>query len=207
MAHLVSKLPWGDIDLDTTAGRIFFQQKWKYTWTKVGAASEWTTAQKRNFHNTLDKQVWSVWSMKIKIKAVGGTLARRFPAGLPINFDVKWVLAAGHWTVNARKLVPGGNYRSNVLFASRIINLDSEDLTPHSVGNDAGASSDGFRTVPHEFGHTLGNANDDEYTAGAADLADTDSILNIGKQLRGRHLNDIITELNKLVPDSNFRYP
>jgi len=72
--------------------------------------------------------------MKIKIKAVGGAQARRFPAGLPM-----WVLAAGHWTVNARELVPGSNCRSSVNFVSRIINFDSEDLTPHRVGNSAGA--------------------------------------------------------------------
>ena len=207
MAHLVSKLPWGDIDIDTKVGRIFFQQKWKYVWTKVGAASAWTLAEKRNFHNTLDRQIWSVWSMKIKIKVTGGALGRRFPAGIPINFDVKWVLAAGHWTVNARKLVSGGSYRSNVIFASRIINLDSEDLIPHGVANFTGVSRTGFRTVPHEFGHALGGGNPDEYKAGSAHLADTSSIMNIGKQLRGRHLDQIVAELNNLVPGSTFQYP
>jgi hypothetical protein len=208
MAHLVKKLDWGDIDLDTKEGRIFFQQKWKYNWTKVGAASDWTLAEKRKFHNTLDKQIWSVWSMKIKIRVTGGDLARRFRTGIPINFDVKWVVAGGHWTVNARKLVPGGSYRSNVVYGTRTINLDSEDLVPHKVLNDAGVELEGFRTVPHEFGHALDtDENPDEYKAGSAKLADTGSIMNIGKELRGRHISGILAELDKLAPGTTFRYP
>ena len=206
MAHVVQKLDWGD--LDVTAGRIFFQQKWKYNWMKDGAASDWTLAEKRNFHNTLDKQIWSVWSMKIKIRVTGGDLARRFGTGIPINFDVKWVLAGGHWTVNARKLVPGTSYRSNVVYGTRIINLDSADLVPHRVPNAAGVEREGFRTVPHEFGHTLDtDENPDEYTAGSRHLADTASIMNIGKKLRGRHITAIVSELNKMVSGTTFRYP
>ena len=65
-------------------------------------------------------------------------------------------------------------------------------------------------TVPHEFGHTLpdrsGSASpvDDEYNAGHPFLGDTDSLMNIGHQVRSRHVQAVIDELNQMLSDLRF---
>jgi hypothetical protein len=205
MAHLVAMEPWGAVDLDTTEGRVFVQQDWYYNWSNVAPASAWSLAEKRNFHNTLDRHIWAQWSDRLRIFPSGNNeLARRFGTnGLRLTFDVRWITVRGHWTVNVRKLVPGGSYRSNVSFGTRVIELDSEDLTAHPVANAAGKQAAKFRTGPHEFGHTL--RNPDEYGQGAANLADTQSVMNIGRQMRPRHAQLIVEVLRKLVPACSFR--
>ena len=60
----------------------------------------------------------------------------------------------------------------------------------------------GFRTMTHEFGHTI--KSPDEYIATSPFLADTASIMNIGQQIRKRHLELIITQLNTMLPNCQF---
>jgi hypothetical protein len=55
--------------------------------------------------------------------------------------------------------------------------------------------------------HVLGGnatANPDEYVQTSPNLADSSSIMNIGRDLRRRHLTAVIAELNKMVPDLTF---
>jgi hypothetical protein len=205
MAHLVAMEPWGAVDLDTTEGRVFVQQDWYYVWSNVPPANDWSLGEKRNFHNTLDRHIWAQWSDRLRIYPSGNhELARQFRTnGLRLTFDVRWITVPGHWTVNVRKLVAGGNYRSNVSFGTRVIELDSEDLTAHTVANAAGKQAPRFRTGPHEFGHTL--RNPDEYGQRAANLADTQSVMNIGRQMRPRHAQLIVDTLRRLVPACSFR--
>jgi hypothetical protein len=48
------------------------------------------------------------------------------------------------------------------------------------------------------------DANPDEYVNTSHDVADTSSIMNIGRELRKRHLAAVVTELNRLIPDLTF---
>jgi hypothetical protein len=237
MSHIVSRQPWGVIDLDTTAGRIFFQQEWFYTWALFNATvPPWTLHQKRFFHNTLDRQIWSRWSNRVKLQVVGATpFARHFArSGVSINFDIKWVLRPGHYAVTVRKMPAGSDpttFISFVNFGARHIELDSADLTAYHPANEAGNSAAGdFFAGPHEFGHTLDNP--DEYNAvttalnqmdfssiplslqslarlarAAAVLADTDSIENVGRQVRPWHLQLIIDTLNTMTPGVTWSPP
>jgi hypothetical protein len=210
MSHLVSRQPWGVIDLDTDAGRVFFQQDWRYHWTVEPHAAPWTSDQRRRFHNRLDRQIWRRWSNRVRLRVAGATpFCRRFAArGVPINFDVRWVLSGGHWTVNVRKMPPGSGpttFVSNVDFHARVINLDSADLATYAATNAAGVANPNFTAPPHEFGHTL--ANPDEYDAGDPHLADSGSIMNIGNRVRGRHLHLIVLALNALTPGCVWAAP
>ncbi|MDJ0836837.1 MAG: hypothetical protein QNK37_09990 [Acidobacteriota bacterium] len=206
MAHIVRKLDWGVIDLDTSKPFVFFQQRWFYNWIVSTGATAWTYAEKKHFHNTLDRQIWAAWSNRVKLKVSGTSKwVTEWKDGVPINFDVKWVLEDGHWTVNARKLPKGGKYRSNVVYSKLEINLDSEDLASRRACTDDGVCEDGFRTVPHEFGHAL-QYKQDEYKTGHKHLADTRSIMNIGDELRARHLTAVLAELNTMLPDTTFAY-
>jgi hypothetical protein len=74
-----------------------------------------------------------------------------------------------------------------------------------SAANDAGQISNRFRSGPHEFGHTM--ALPDEYNAGSTHLADTTSIMNIGTQVRRRHLQLTVDALNSLLPNVKFTAP
>jgi hypothetical protein len=170
----------------------------------------WTPAEQRAFHNAVDRQVWGTWSNRVRLRVTGtSAFCRRFgAAGVPLNFDVRRVTAAGHWNVTVRKMPAGSGrttYRSNVTFATRQIELDTADLTAGPAANDAGASNPSFRSPSHEFGHTL--SLPDEYGAGSPDLADSGSIMNIGGQIRSRHLQLILTTLNTMVPGCQFSPP
>lgn len=115
--------------------------------------------------------------------------------------------ARPHWTVNVRKLPAGSTpttYISNVVGRNMRINLDSADLASYRACNTAGRCRD-FRAVPHEYGHTFPGVGD-EYVAGHANLGDTNSIMNIGDQVRARHLRPILAQLNTMIPDCTFRH-
>jgi hypothetical protein len=211
MTHLVSRQLWGDVDVDMTLGRIFVQQKWHYTWTVFSShVSPWTYPERKLYHNTLDRQIWAEWSNRFRLQVSGaGDFARRFHnTGVPLNFDIRWVTTPGHWQVTVRKMPPNSNrttFRSHVVPATRRIELDTMDIVVGSAANDAGRVSHRFRSGPHEFGHTM--AVPDEYNAGSTHLADTKSIMNIGTEVRRRHLKLTIDALNALMPNVTFAAP
>ena len=209
MGHVVRNAGWATLDINTTSGRILVQEDWVYNWTVVAGATAWTADQQRNFHNTLDRQIWGAWSNRIRLSVAGNaTFARNFHAqGVPVNFDVRRVLNNGHWTVNVRKLPAGGSHRSTVDFPNRVINLDSEDLAAHGACNEAvpQVCLNNFLTVPHEFGHTMDQP--DEYVAGHGSLNDERSIMNVGQELRPRHLSLLLGELNTMINNCTFSYP
>jgi hypothetical protein len=214
--HHVHDTSWGVIDFDGQSAAVFVQQKWNYIWKLwPGVTAPWTHREKEHFHSTVDKQIWGTWSNTIRLSVAGSsTIARRLLGRqVTMNFDVKWVLAAPfHWTINAWKMpagtAPTSPHRSAVIVATKVIELNTADLAPRGAGNQAGASTAKFRTAPHEFGHAIVSggvtANPDEYVNTSGDVNDTSSIMNIGRELRKRHLTEVVGELNKLVPDLMF---
>jgi hypothetical protein len=207
MGHVVKQLTWCVIDIDTTLGRIFFQQWWKYAWEVQTPMADWTLAEKRTFHNSVDRQIWASWSNRVRL-GVAGThaFARRFAAaGATINLDVRWMLRDGHWDVTVLKMRPDEFEHSTVDFPNRKIKLNTNTATSTRQACNAAPTPvcrPGFRSSTHEFGHTIDN--DDEYTADSPHLADSTSIMNIGQQLRERHLSRIVTELNSMIPGVTF---
>jgi len=211
MGHVVSRQPWGTIDIDTVAGRIFFQQKWQYTWVLFNpTVHAWTHREQQHFHNTLDRQIWRTWSNRVRLNVTGtSSFAHRFSAvGVPINFDIRWVRSAGEWNVTVRKMPASANpttFISNVNFGTRQIQLDTADLSSYNAANAAGASTGTFFAGPHEFGHTIHLP--DEYGAASPNLADTNSIMNVGRQIRTRHLQLIVNTLNTMIHNTTFSAP
>lgn len=74
------------------------------------------------------------------------------------------------------------------------IELDTADLAPRQAGNAVSASTNRFVTPPHGFSHTI--TNPDEYNLGSPHLKDTNSLVNIGNIVRGRHLHLVVDALN-----------
>lgn len=215
MGYLTSHPGWADISLNLDTGHVFVQEKWHYEWFADPGAEAWSLAEKRAFHALVDQQIWSVWSSgQFHLRVRGkGEFVRKFPTRLPVSeFDIKWVLKGGHWQVRARKTAPGAALTrdddSEVKFRERKIFLTKKDFGPNrGAQNAAGKTTAHFPTGAHEFGHTVATSKDnlhDEYGAGNANLADTDSIMNIGRKVRARHIEALLEELNKMIPGTQF---
>ena len=211
MGHVVRETGWSVIDIDTTHGTIFLQEKWLYTWMVQPPLAEWTLEEKRKFHNAADRAVWAAWSNRAKLRAAGTSdFAKRFAGrDITINLDIRWVTAGGHWNVTVTKIPVGQFATSSVQWAARKITLDSNDTTRRTFVNGAGTPNTTQMPVAHEFGHAIGNSiaighEGDEYVAGKAHNADAASIMNVGHALRARHFETIIDELNKMIANTTF---
>lgn len=208
MGHVVSHLAWGTVDVDTTLGRVFFQQDWGYSWESEAPEAAWTYNEKVAFHTKVDRQIWSSWSFRVTLGVRGNhSMVTKFGrSGLPINFDVRWRTdkQTSQWSIRAvktqRSLEDGA--RSAVWFLDRKCDLFANDTDPRTAANDAGAVRNKFLTPPHEFGHMLGLP--DEYTADSNHLSDTDSIMNIGRYIRARHMIEVLGELGRMFPGCVF---
>lgn len=214
MGNLVDREAWATIDLETTRGHVFVQQDWHYDWRVWPGQKPWTYPEKHAFHTRVDREIWGSWSNKLLINVTG--TAPFSARQLPVTFDVRWWLGATwNYRVEAWKVPPGSSPTSPIwsqVVFDDYIRLSTADIRPRPAGNNAGQSNPGFVTPPHEFGHTIYNPqteNPDEYTPPNASppnpwLGDTGSIMNIGRQVRGRHLTLICETLHKMVPTAGF---
>ncbi len=211
--HYVAAESWAVIDLDTREGRVLVREKWSYDWKLwPGVVDRWTYQEKQKFHQTGDKQVWSSWSFRVALSVKGTSpFAKEFNRRkIEVNFDIQWVLdGPRHWSVTVWKMPPGASptqlHRSHVNVPERRIELNTADIAPRRASNDAGQKTMSFKTIPHEFGHAvmLGtnsvSANPDEYVSLSPHLNDTLSMMNIGQELRERHLVATVSALNRLA--------
>lgn len=211
MSHVTKDTGWCSIDIDTTTGRIFLQERWQYTWLVRAPLLPWTLQQKRNFHNAADRAIWAAWSNRAKVRVTGGSQFARSFAGrdLPLELDIRWVLARPHWNVNVTKIPANQFATSSVQWSARIITFDSNDTHLRTFTHGAGTPNTTQMPVAHEFGHAIGNSivighEGDEYVAGKPHNADVSSIMNTGHSLRVRHFETIVNELNTMIAGTTF---
>jgi hypothetical protein len=211
MGHVVRETGWCVIDIDTTHGTIFLQERWLYTWLVQPPLLPWTLTERRNFHNNADRGIWATWSNRAKLRAAGASdFARRFTGrDITINLDIRWVLSRPHWNVTVTKIPRNQFATSSVLWNARRITLDSNDTHVRTFVNGPGTPNTTQLPVAHEFGHAIGNSihighEGDEYVAGKPHQADVASIMNVGHALRRRHFETIIDELNRMIAGTTF---
>jgi len=210
LGHIVRRTPWCTIDINTTTGQIFLQEKWQYSWiVQAGAGlAAWTYNEMHDFHAEVDRLIWKTWSNHVRFNIHGTTpFAKQFKTkGLPINIDVRWVTGSPHWEVEVQKIPSSAKVTSSILWTSRKVFLDTNDINDHPHGVGVGATVQ--IPVVHEFGHTLGNtvvlSRGDEYHAGHTHVLDTSSVMNAGLELRDRHFLSIIDELDQMIPKCTF---
>ena len=205
MSVTVKELPWARVEVDASKGFVRVMQRWGYQWSSALGAPAWKQAEKEKFHEAIVKLVTSrIVKKKLNVSSKHQCLLH---PKMDLVFDIGWALEKyKHWTVLARKLPKSSTPTtliSQVDWSKRVILLDSADVDDYHVCNAAKACRN-FNAVPHEFVHTL--QGPDEYNPVVAHLDDTDSILNIGNQLRQRHVKVLLTELNKMIPGWTFTY-
>jgi len=199
-----------DITVNLDSGYIFIQQKWKYNWKISSKVSPWTYVEKKAFHETADNLLWQQWSKHYKLKVSGSSaVSKKYKSNeFDVNFDIKWVTANEHWSVNVKKIEKGKFNTSSVNWTSKVINLDTEDLKIKK--RKRGKKIYKQYPLSHEFGHAIGNTShitgmhSDEYKPTSSFNLDLYSRMNIGNTLRKRHIDYIIIELNKIIPNTTF---
>lgn len=192
-----------DIVIEPYRQTILVQQRWMYLW---GHDAHWTYDEKKNFHDSADKLIWQQWSGHYVIRIEGGSkFAKQYKQhDFTVNFDIKWVLSNPHWDVMVRKVPRGGFNTSTVWWDTRLVVLDTEDIHPRET-------LPGFEQYPvvHEFGHAIGNVPQevnhwDEYRKESPHYSDLYSVMNVGNELRERHLDYLVKELNFMIPETIF---
>ena len=199
---LIKKTDRMDIYLEEYRQIILIRQRWKYNWLNERNTTSWTLFEKRDFHNKVDNIIWKIWGGQFKIKVIGSSVfAQKYKNKIfTINFDIQWVIQNPHWNVNVRKIVKNTSYRSNVRWNDREINLDTEDT---KMRKD-------YKQVPvgHEFGHAIGYLYDEYNSTLSINngfLFDQDTIMNVGMELRKRHLQYVIYQLSTIYPNTTFQ--
>lgn len=201
-----------DFFIEEKKNIILIQEKWQYIWHTQ--TTPWNIAEKRKFHKEAELLISKIWSSYFKLKVEGSSdfVKRNIKTIFTVNFDIKWVLANPHWTVNITKIFPGNFETSYVIWDIRQINIDTEDLKL-TLKDEQNSKKYYQFPIAHEFGHTVGNASaighSDEYSAdpkknGGFQL-DYSSLMNVGNELRNRHLDYILKELNTMLPDTIFK--
>lgn len=206
-----------DIMLDLHRGNVTIQQKWKYEWCVRTYAdgtkdAPWTYKEKKAFHQGCDSQIWQLWSNYFKLNVTGsGAFAEKFKGrSLPLNFDLRWVTAHQHYRVEVVKGRAPSKQGSaeGVNSAARVIYLWTSSKDLHNTYRlPSGATSNTAvakqSAVAHEFGHAIGY-NHDDYKMDSEFCTDNVSIMNAGRYVRDRHIKSVLTQLNDMLPDTEF---
>ena len=215
MSHIVTREPWATVDINVTEHRIFVREDWQYTWTTEAGQPEWTPEEQHHFHHLVDRSIWAQWSWRPLIRVQRRHPDRRSPgwqlreelarSPLPVTFDVRRVSMLPHWTVTVVKRDPTKERkRAEVVFGKRTILLFSTDLIVKRARRFQGDQPyEGFKVHPHEFGHTLGYL-EEEYDRESDYFEDRDSIMNVGRDLRARHVTKLCQTLQTMVPGCEF---
>ncbi|CAA0220465.1 conserved hypothetical protein [Tenacibaculum maritimum] len=199
-----------DIHIEESRGTILIKQKWRYSWLNAMNTSRWTYSEKQDFHKKVDNLIWNSWGEHffLKVKGTSNFATRNAKKRWDVNFDIEWVPYGEHWKVNVTKYPFNyiGNPRSKVKWYQKEIILDTKDT---SLRKRLRQGSNYYQyPVVHEFGHTAGNSvavgHGDEYNPSSAYLSDKYSIMNIGNELRDRHLDYILQELSTLISNTRF---
>ncbi len=190
---------------------IWVRQYWNYVYSTKNGASDWTSKEKKKFHKAIEKVIRKAWSGKFILEVSGDSdFAKYFEdKTFKVKFDVDPKSAGAHWKVNAVK-VPKGCFNGSVVnWSKQEMTLDTEDMNEVDKGGGPGVKQSG---AAHEFGHAVGNSkhkgasgHGDEYKKTSAYKAHKKSIMHSGMKVKKRHADYLVSELNKIIPDTRFK--
>ena len=197
-----------DIYIEEARKKITVRLKWKYKWNVKKGSNKWTNDEQWKFHKDLDGLIWSTWGERFYLKSKGTSefAQRNANTRWDLDFDIQKVPCGEHWSVNVTKVKSGEFNQSSIIWANRKINLDTEDIKK-TIRKGQERSYQQYAGV-HEFGHTIGNTavfdRGDEYFENHEHAQDKSSVMNIGSEIRTRHLWYVLAELNQMIPKTKF---
>ncbi|MBP1221987.1 hypothetical protein [Flavobacterium sp. 1355] len=210
MGHIIKKTPRLDIDIDTENKNILVIERWKYNWISNGF-NNWGYTDKQKMHKAFEKEMDKVWNRRARLKVTGSSKFAKDEknAIFKLSFDIQWTVVNPHWNVDVIKVAPRDfSNRPYVNWNIQQIRLYTVDIIPlRKVGAPALVLQ---KNIPHEFGHAIGNSSSvpgmhaDEYNSGGQFYNDKVSIMNVGMELRIRHFDFILREINSIIPNTNF---
>jgi hypothetical protein len=209
MDNITKRTPHFDININTRNKSVLVIQRWKYNWLANGF-SEWTYEEKKKMHEAFEKEMARVWNYRANLKATGRSAfaKKHATSSFRLTFDIQWVTSTGHWAVEVKKMAPKDySLKPHVKWAEQKILLYTVDID--NVTKQI-APKITQRNIVHEFGHALGNVraipnmHGDEYKLKSPFYSDSNSLMNLGMELRTRHFDYIIREINTMIPDTNF---
>ena len=187
-------------------------QRWKYHWISTTGQSTWTSEEKSQFHSDVNEAIDFAWSSRVTLEMATNAQIKG-PNSWTLEFGIKWVSGEEHWRVNVRKVSPGTIMRSSVVWKKQTIYLDTEDVVFRIRNKKVPSSTERKQhmqlPVAHELGHTIGNTSHkhkgDEYKQPSAHKSDHNSMMNIGGEIRKRHVGEILEELNKIYSNVTWK--
>jgi len=119
----------------------------------------WTADEKWDFHRRADRSIWAVWSNCASLGVIGKSdFAKRLSRKkIPINLDVRWVIAKPYWIVTMTKTPAGQFKKSRIEWVSRTTLLDTNDFKTRLICTGTPKICTTQIPVAHEFGYTVGN--------------------------------------------------
>jgi hypothetical protein len=209
MNNIVKKTLHFDININAIANDILIIQRWKYNWIANGF-SNWTYNEKKKMHEAFEKEMIEVWNQKARVKPSGNSLfvKKHKQSVFKIAFDIQWVTSFAHWEVEVKKVAPKDySHRPHVKWHEQKILLYSVDIDNMIKQSKPFITQ---KNIAHEFGHAIGNASgipnmhSDEYNPRSSFYSDSNSLMNLGMELRARHFDYVIREINTVIPDTQF---
>ena len=175
------KLPNGNFEL-----RIFMKLQFFF---KDDGVNRWKQSEKEAFLKGWEARVRKIWDGHILKVLTGNKIVI-----LKLDFYLQiGGFLLDHWEITVKKTPPGTVFRSFVRPGMKDVTLTANDnnVTIRSVRNVGNFNQ---YTSTHEFGHMIGL--DDEYGPLFGGVAgqhnnDYDSIMNIGTQVRNRHIGQL----------------
>ena len=228
MSRVFKQFDMYDIYIEPKRRIINIKQRWKYNWIDNGLGV-WTYAEKKEFHDNVDKVIWQQWSGNYYAESIPLDVDTNKKSSnleysrkqFTINFDIEWVTSNEHWTANVNKVLSPKEFVSKVHYSTYEVFLSNHDYI--TTQNTRGCNLQ-FNIAAHEFGHMISRQGDEygeEHMWPEQKMylnsnpsykkkrlryeEDYSSRMNIGNELRNRFVFSINDSLDIMIPGIIFR--
>lgn len=185
----------GDYDIEIVESRcaIIVRQKWLFIW--VGNWSMYEQSIYKDKLLTLIEGSWTGFYVEVTGDSdfAKNNKGRRWD----IVFEIEEVEHTEHWQImiskdNARNKCSSSALRQRIQFSLKSLDYNIKHAVDYPRDNRTGHRY----TARHEFFHSLEpKLNQDEYNKSNPSFHDTNSLMNLGSQVRSRHLSTFMTAL------------
>lgn len=151
----------------------------------------WAQAERDSFGREWLRQIQGIWDRQ------NHTSYRGFNVSLGFICDIRQEDENSQWQANVMKLKSRAAFRTSAV----CLNCYADDYDAKFDSNDDVEKPGGRRQTAmiHEFGHMLGLA--DEYKSDSTHYEDKNSVMNLGAEVRDRHLAHFVNWAKPHIDD------